>query len=143
AITITGPSASQYWVQNTSNTISWTATSADPASVDVIVTNTNNQTLNGDFSIARFLNTSSESFVVTNVTLRPGDSYQVVFVNTSNPNQVFANSSDFTVMPPGSAPTVTSPSGASGNSSASASSSASTPSGSSSSASPNAVTSAG
>lgn len=37
----------------------------------------------------------------TNVTLRPGDGYIVEFVNTSNPAQIFANSSAFSVKPPG------------------------------------------
>jgi hypothetical protein len=47
-------------VQNLSNTISWTYTSGDPTPVDIIVTNGNNATLNGDFSIARFVAVSQE-----------------------------------------------------------------------------------
>lgn len=38
----------------------------------------------------------------TNVTLRPGDGYQVQFVNNTNITQVFAASPTFTVKPPGS-----------------------------------------
>lgn len=77
-ITITSPSASSYWfvasivhcvasltslflhfrVQNDSNTIDWTYTAGDPNPVDIVVTNGNNQTLNGDFSIARFVQVS-------------------------------------------------------------------------------------
>ena len=40
-------------VQNTSNIISWSYTQGDPSTVDIVVTNSNNQTLNGNFSIAR------------------------------------------------------------------------------------------
>src|SRR5579863_5967552 len=47
-------------VQNTSNLISWTYTQGDPSSVDIIVTNSNNQTLNGAFSIARSVPVSQE-----------------------------------------------------------------------------------
>ena len=37
------------------------------------------------------------------MTLVPGDGYVVQFVNGSNPAQIFANSSTFTVKPNGSA----------------------------------------
>jgi hypothetical protein len=47
-------------VQNTSNQISWTYTQGDPTSVDIIVNNSNNQTLNGNFSIARNVPVSQE-----------------------------------------------------------------------------------
>ncbi|VDC00440.1 unnamed protein product [Peniophora sp. CBMAI 1063] len=125
AITINGPSASQYWVANSSNTISWSFSSGDPAQVDVILTNSNNQTLNGDFSIARFLNTSAESFTVTNVTIRSGDNYQVVFINPTNASQVYANSSDFSVKPAGTTPAATSSAASSSASSTSPASSGS------------------
>lgn len=49
---------SLFRVQNDSNTIDWTYTSGDPNPVDILVTNGNNQTLNGDFSIARFVQVS-------------------------------------------------------------------------------------
>ena len=47
-------------VQNTSNLISWTYTQGDPSSVDIIVTNSDNATLNGAFSIARSVPVSQE-----------------------------------------------------------------------------------
>jgi len=47
-------------VQNTSNLISWSYTQGDPSSVDIVVTNSNNQTLNGNFSIARSVPVSQE-----------------------------------------------------------------------------------
>ena len=47
-------------VQNTSNLISWSYTQGDPATVDIVVTNSNNQTLNGNFSIARSVPVSQE-----------------------------------------------------------------------------------
>jgi hypothetical protein len=79
-ITINTPSSSSYWfvtasalcvasltslffcfrVQNVSNTIGWTYTSGDPTPVDIIITNGNNATLNGDFSIARFVPVSQQ-----------------------------------------------------------------------------------
>ncbi|TFY80222.1 hypothetical protein EWM64_g3790 [Hericium alpestre] len=103
-IHITGPSSNAYWVQNISNTISWTYSPGDPSPVDIIVTNTENTTLNGEFSIAQFVNT----FTVTNVTLRPGSNYQVVFASTNNHSQIFANSTNFDVKPPGTSPAPTS-----------------------------------
>jgi hypothetical protein len=39
---------------------------------------------------------------VTNVTLVVGEGYQVSFVNPGNPGQVYATSSPFQVMAPGS-----------------------------------------
>jgi hypothetical protein len=127
-ITITGPSASQYWVQNDSNTIQWSYTPGDPTPVDIIITNENNQTLNGDFSIARFVPVSQESFTVTNVTLRPGTGYQVVFINSDNATQVYANSSDFEVKAAGTSPAPTSTPGSSGSSSGNSATSSGTPS---------------
>jgi hypothetical protein len=79
-ISITSPSSSSYWfvtssvhclalltslfllsrVQNVSNVIDWTYNSGDPNPVDIIVTNGNNQTLNGDFSIAQFVQVSDQ-----------------------------------------------------------------------------------
>ncbi|PIL25804.1 hypothetical protein GSI_11554 [Ganoderma sinense ZZ0214-1] len=134
AITILGPSETNFWVQNQTNTITWQFNAGDPSPININVVNANNQTLNGAFAIASFVNVSVQTVTVTNVTLRPGDGYVVEFVNTTNPAQIFANSSTFTVKSPGSqaAPTATlSSSAASGsatspsNSSASGSSSAS------------------
>jgi hypothetical protein len=47
-------------VQNTSNIISWSFTQGDASTVDIVVTNSNNQTLNGNFSIARSVPVSQE-----------------------------------------------------------------------------------
>lgn len=135
AITINGPSSSSYWVQNTSNLISWTYTQGAPATVDIVVINSNNQTLNGNFSIARSVPVSSESFTVTDVTLRVGTGYQVLFLDTTE-TQVLAQSSSFEVKAPGTSPApTTSPSsttpqgtgsGTSGNGTASGSAASST-----------------
>ncbi|KAI0259482.1 hypothetical protein BC834DRAFT_846706 [Gloeopeniophorella convolvens] len=132
---INGPSASQFWVQNISNTISWSFSQGDPSPVDIIVTNGDNRTLNGDFSIARFVNVSQETFTVTNVTLLTGTGYQVVFINPINSTQVYANSSDFEVKAPGTPPAPTSsastPTSSSTSGNSSASSTSAGPSGSS------------
>lgn len=45
-------------VQNASNTITWQFSSGDPSPIDILVVNSNNATLNGAFSIARFVNVS-------------------------------------------------------------------------------------
>ncbi|KAI0051274.1 hypothetical protein FA95DRAFT_1554609 [Auriscalpium vulgare] len=128
-ISINGPSSSAYWVQNTSNTISWSFAQGDPNPVSMVITNAENTTLNGAFYIAEFVNVSQESFTVTNVTLLPASNYQVVFVNPLNASQVYANSSDFDVRDPGTPPAQTpgsSSTSGSASSSSSPSSSAST-----------------
>ncbi|KAH9979824.1 hypothetical protein BJV74DRAFT_732618, partial [Russula compacta] len=102
AITIAGPSASSYWVQDASNLISWTYTQGDPSSVDIIVSNANNQTLNGNFSIARDVPVSQESFTVTNVTLVVGTGYQVIFIDPATNTLVYAQSAQFQVEAAGS-----------------------------------------
>ncbi|KAL7278755.1 hypothetical protein PYCCODRAFT_1426324 [Trametes coccinea BRFM310] len=138
ALQILSPSASSYWVQNTSNTITWQFSDGDPNPISINVVNANNATLNGVFTIANFVNVSTQTFTVTNVTLRPGDNYQVQFVNTSNITQVFAHSDDFTVKPPGTAPaSIVSASSTATSSGASASSTS--PSGTSSTASASAT----
>lgn len=133
-ISITGPSSSAYWVQNTSNTITWSFGAGDPNPVSIIVTNKDNTTLNGAFSIAESVNVSQASFTTTNVTLRPGSNYQVVFVNSTNLTQVYANSSDFEVRPAGTTPAPTASSGSgSGSGSGSATGTGTSASGSASS----------
>ncbi|RPD63405.1 hypothetical protein L226DRAFT_521861 [Lentinus tigrinus ALCF2SS1-7] len=128
AINIVGPNENAYWVQNATNTITWSFSQGDPSPININVVNGNNATLNGIFSIASFVNVSEQTFTVTNVTLRPGDGYQVQFVNTSNITQVFASSPNFTVKPPGTAlaPTVSLSSSAASSTATSPSSSSST-----------------
>ncbi|KAF7791556.1 hypothetical protein EIP86_002572 [Pleurotus ostreatoroseus] len=101
-ITITGPSPSSFWVQNTSNVITWTFTQGDPSPVDILVINSDNTTLNGAFDIAQFVDVSIQSVTITNVTLKNGSNYQVEFVNPLNASQIYATSQSFSVMPNGS-----------------------------------------
>ncbi|TCD60698.1 hypothetical protein EIP91_009651 [Steccherinum ochraceum] len=104
AIDITGPSASSYWVQMTTNNITWNFGSSDPNPVSIIVTNANDTFLNGPFSIAEFVDLSPKSFQVTNVTLKEADGYQVLFVNPTNHSQTYATSNTFGVKAPGTSP---------------------------------------
>ncbi|EMD34893.1 hypothetical protein CERSUDRAFT_116430 [Gelatoporia subvermispora B] len=104
ALSISGPSSSAFWVANTSNVITWTSNASDPATVDIIVVNSNASTLNGAFSIANAVSVTSQTFTVTNVTLRVGSGYAVEFVNPDNTSQVLATSDTFSVMPGGSTP---------------------------------------
>ncbi|KAI0339162.1 hypothetical protein BDW22DRAFT_1362128 [Trametopsis cervina] len=129
-LSISDPSTSGYWVQNTSNTIHWSFNSGDPSPVDIIVVNGDNATLNGPFSIAQFVDTSTMSFTVTNVTLKVGSGFEVQFVSPQNHSQVFASSQDFDVKTPGTPPPQTSSDNSTSSSSSSASSSAPSPSGS-------------
>ena len=57
-------------VQNVSNTIQWSYTTGDPTPVDIIITNSNNQTLNGEFSIARFVPVSQEVRLAQNSSIQ-------------------------------------------------------------------------
>jgi len=107
AITITAPSASKYWVQFDGNQISWTTSSGDPSTVDIYVANSNTTLLNGNFSIARNVLVSSQSFLVTNVTLVVGSGYKALFTNSTDLTNVFATSSDFEVKLPGTSPAPT------------------------------------
>jgi len=74
--------------------------------VDIVVSNSNNQTLNGNFSIARSVPVSQESFTVTDVTLRVGTGYQVSFLDTTE-TQIIAQSASFEVKAPGTSPAPT------------------------------------
>ncbi|THH33384.1 hypothetical protein EUX98_g818 [Antrodiella citrinella] len=121
-ISITGPSETEYWVQFTSNNISWSFAAGDPNPVSIIIQNGNASFLNGAFSIAQNIDVSLESFTVTNVTLNVDDGFQVAFVNPSNQSQIYATSSNFSVKAPGTAPAPPI------NATASASSSSSSPS---------------
>nr|ABB96272.1 hesp-379 [Melampsora lini] len=97
AFTVNGPSASSYWVQFSTNTISWTQGSGDPPVVSLQIINPSKNLLNGAFSIAEYVKASLESYTVTNVTLLVGDGYQVQMVNSTNATQVYASSGAFSV----------------------------------------------
>ncbi|KAF8491935.1 hypothetical protein JB92DRAFT_2752504, partial [Gautieria morchelliformis] len=103
-ITITGPSANSYWVQNATNTITWEFTQGDPNPVTITVTNPNSTFLNGAYAIAERVDLSNKTFTVTNVTLNVHPGYVVNFVNGSNITQVYAQSGAFSLMAPGSKP---------------------------------------
>ncbi|KAF8590007.1 hypothetical protein K439DRAFT_1628225 [Ramaria rubella] len=108
-ITIIGPSPNVFWVQNTSNTITWEFTQGDPNPITITITNPNSTFLNGAFTIADGVDLSNKTFTVTNVTLNVHPGYVVNFVNGSNITQIFASSQPFEVMaagtPPASQPT--------------------------------------
>jgi len=127
-ISITGPSDTAYWVEFTSNNISWSFTEGDPNPVSIIVTNSNETFLNGEFSIAEFVDLSPKSFTVTNVTLKVADGFQVSFVNPTNHSQVYATSNTFSVKAPGTTPAPQPSSPSSSASSSGASPSATSPS---------------
>lgn len=124
-ITITGPSPSLFWVQFTSNNITWQFSSGDPSPVDIFIVNSNNTALNGPFAIARGVETNNGSFTVTNVTLLVDGGYTVNFVSPSNSSQILASSQPFSVDAAGTPPatvsssapaaTATSPSNSSSN----------------------------
>lgn len=119
AFTVTSPSTSSYWVQFSTNTVSWSTSSGDPTSVSLQIINANRTILNGVFSIAEYVKASLESFTITNVTLVVGDGYIVQMVNPLNNTDVYASSGAFSVKSSGTpaAPTTSSSGGQSGTSS--------------------------
>ncbi|KAI0724669.1 hypothetical protein C8Q72DRAFT_857511, partial [Fomitopsis betulina] len=126
AISIIAPSASEYWVQDTTNTITWSYSAGDPSPINIFVNNLQNTTLNGNFSIATYVNVSAESFTVTNVTLVTGGNYEVVFADPANATTIYATSGTFSVDAPGTSPAPSvSPSGTGSASSGSANASGS------------------
>ncbi|KAH9837777.1 uncharacterized protein C8Q71DRAFT_856961 [Rhodofomes roseus] len=125
AISILAPSNSEYWVQNQTNTITWNYSPGDPSPIDIVVSNAANTTLNGNFTIAQYVNLTAQSFTVTNVTLVTGGNYQVSFVDPANATIIYATSGTFSVDSPGTSPAPSvSPSSASSSASGSASGSA-------------------
>ncbi|KZT64207.1 hypothetical protein DAEQUDRAFT_718421 [Daedalea quercina L-15889] len=133
AISIIQPSASEYWVQYETNTITWNYNAGDPSLIDIIVSNIDNTTLNGNFSIAQYVNVSAETFTVTNVTLVVGSNYQVSFLDPANASIIYATSGTFSVDAPGSDASSSSASGSASASGASGTSPSSSGSGASSS----------
>ena len=51
-------------VQNATNTITWSYNAGDPSPIDIFVRNLQNTTLNGNFSIASYVNVSAEVCLV-------------------------------------------------------------------------------
>ncbi|KAG8952160.1 hypothetical protein FRC04_005160 [Tulasnella sp. 424] len=104
AITVSGPSSDKYWVFGTSNQITWSSSKGDPTSVSITITNPNSDALNGKFSISENVQTTDESFTVTDVTLKPATGYIVNFINPQNNSEIYASSSPFEVKPAGTPP---------------------------------------
>ncbi|EIW56420.1 uncharacterized protein TRAVEDRAFT_49246 [Trametes versicolor FP-101664 SS1] len=105
ALEITAPSQSVFWVQDTSNTITWTFNEGDPSPLTIILENTDPQILNGvGLALTSSVDTSAESFTVANVTFPAVNGYTVEFVDPVNNNVVFASSAVFMIKPAGSAP---------------------------------------
>lgn len=57
-------------VQNATNTITWSYNSGDPSPIDIFVRNLQNTTLNGNFSIASYVNVSAEVRLALQYALR-------------------------------------------------------------------------
>ncbi|KAH8829602.1 hypothetical protein DL96DRAFT_1598796 [Flagelloscypha sp. PMI_526] len=67
--------------------INWSYSSSDPNPIDIIITNGNETTLNGAFSIERNVDLTNGTYTVSNVTLKVGSGYKVSFVNGTNQTQ--------------------------------------------------------
>ncbi|KAL1943305.1 hypothetical protein VTO73DRAFT_4380 [Trametes versicolor] len=105
ALEITAPSESVFWVQDTSNTITWTFNEGDPSPLTIVLRNADPRILNGvGLAIASSVDTSAESFTVANVTLPAASGYTVEFDDPLNNSKIFASSAPFMIKPPGSAP---------------------------------------
>jgi len=134
-IQITSPNSNDYWVQNTSKTITWTYDKGDPSPISIFIVNSDVNVLNGAFSVDEYVDVSTQSYTITNVTLNNGTGYAVEFVNPSNYSDVYAISPRFEVKNAGTPPATSNPTGISSSSgpksSSSSTSSSSTPSGTS------------
>jgi len=115
-ITITNPNSNVYWVQNTSKTITWTYQSGDPTPISITIINSDSTVLNGPYSVDEYVDVSTQSYTITEVTLKVGSGYSVQFVNPRNGSDIYATSGTFEVKAPGTPPASTSASGGSGGS---------------------------
>lgn len=131
-IQITSPNANDYWVQNTSKTITWTYDKGDPSPISIFIVANDVNVLNGAYSVDEYVDVSTQSYTITNVTLNNGTGYAVEFVNPSNYSDVYAISPRFEVKVSGTPPASSNPTGSSSSSnsgSPSSTSSSSKPSG--------------
>ncbi|KAF9780317.1 hypothetical protein BJ322DRAFT_332533 [Thelephora terrestris] len=131
-IQITSPNTNDYWVQNTSKSITWTYAKGDPTPISIFIVNSDVNVLNGAFSVDEYVDVSTQSYTITNVTLNSGTGYAVEFVNPSNYSDVYAISPRFEVKVAGTPPSSSTPAGSSSSSgpgSSSSTSSSSKPSG--------------
>jgi hypothetical protein len=103
-ISVLSPDADHYWVFGTNNSVTWNYKSGDPEQVTVVIHNSNDNTLHGDFDIAEYVPVSQKSVEITEVTLKPASGYSVLFVNPKNHSQVYATGPEFEVKPKGTKP---------------------------------------
>ncbi|KAM3087988.1 hypothetical protein ACMFMG_002053 [Clarireedia jacksonii] len=96
AITITSPSKDGVWDLSKSQTITWTSVSTDPQTVDIYLAHmASNPPLNDELFKNVDISKGSES--VAGLQLPTGGAYQINFVAPGKPEQILAQSQQFTV----------------------------------------------
>jgi len=96
AITITSPSKDGTWDLSKSQTISWTSVSTDPQVVDIYLAHmASNPPLNDQLFTNVDISKGSES--IAGLQLPTGSAYQINFVAPGKPEQILAQSQQFTV----------------------------------------------
>jgi len=124
ALTITQPSASNWWIADSVNNIAWTCGNGNPAAYTVVVTNPDVKLLTGPLAVVGVLNDYICSYSYTpGSELRVGTGYTLSLTDILNSTHIYATSDPFEIKPKGSTypPQVTPGAGASGSNAASGS----------------------
>ncbi|PQE18075.1 developmentally Regulated MAPK Interacting protein [Rutstroemia sp. NJR-2017a BVV2] len=96
AITITSPSKDGTWDLSKSQTITWTSVSTDPQTVDIYLAHmASNPPLNDKLFTNVDISAGSES--ISGLQLPTGEAYQINFVAPGKPEQILAQSQQFSV----------------------------------------------
>ena len=111
-------------VQDSSKTITWTYQSGDPTPISITIINSDDTLLNGVYSVDEYVDVSTQvscapdaffffralgshtrptqTYTITNVTLKVGAGYKVQFVRPTNASDILATSASFEVKASGS-----------------------------------------
>lgn len=96
AITITSPSTDTTWNSDDTNTITWTSVSTDPTTVDIYLVHQASQPQINDILFSSVA-VSGGSADISGLQLPTGSAYQINFVKSGSPDQIYAQSGQFDI----------------------------------------------
>jgi len=97
AISILEPNSAITWHTNDTVTVKWSSAPDDPSPFRIILSNPDQNLLNGNASIADSVDTNNAAVTILLPSVGFGGDYRLFFINPKNTTEVFAESQPFSI----------------------------------------------